>query len=50
MFRKLFREIYFHTNKETKKIDFDWERYQKTAKEQFLRLKGMGISIPIKSI
>ncbi len=47
MFNKLFRELFYKNNKITKQRDFEWERFQKTAKEQFLKLRRMGISIQV---
>lgn len=36
--------------KETKARDFEWERFQKTAREQFQRLKDKGLSIPVVTL
>lgn len=33
--------------RETKERDFEWERFQKVAKNQFMKLKEKGLSIPV---
>jgi hypothetical protein len=44
------KKIFGIRKKETKQRDFEWERFQKTAKEQFQRLKDKGISIPVVTL
>lgn len=36
--------------KETKPRDFEWEKFQQTARQQFRRLKDKGLSIPVVSL
>lgn len=50
MFRKLYRELFPKMSKVTRKRDFEWERFQATAKDQFLRLKEKGLSIPVVTL
>jgi hypothetical protein len=46
MFSKLFLDILPRTGKLSRPRDFEWERFQKTAKEQFLWLREHGRKIP----
>lgn len=48
MINTLFRKLFIKNNKETKPRNFESESFQKIAKDQFLRLQGMGISIPVR--
>lgn len=45
--KKLMEKIFGQRKKETKKHDFEWEKFQVMAKEQFKRLKDKGLTIPI---
>lgn len=36
--------------RESGKRDFEWESVQSVAKEQFLRLKEKGLSIPVMTL
>lgn len=49
MFNKLFRELFFDTNKETKQGNFELESIQETAKKQFIWLHKKGMKFPIVS-
>lgn len=50
MISNLFKKLFNLKRKETKERDFEWERFQKTAKEQFVRLKEKGLSIPVVTL
>lgn len=49
MIGKLLRELFSKTKRITKQRDFERERFYKSAKEQFTRLRRMGIGIPVMS-
>ena len=36
--------------KENIKRDYEWEKFQEVAKEQFRRLKDKGLSIPVVTL
>jgi len=44
--RKIFERI-FNRKKETKPKDFEWEKFQEQAKEQFKKLDERGLHIPV---
>jgi len=44
------KNLFEEKRKETKARDFEWERFQKTAKEQFIKLKDKGLNIPVVSL
>jgi hypothetical protein len=50
MIKRIFKNIFKSKRKETKERDFEWERFQKTAKEQFVKLKDKGLSIPVVTL
>lgn len=50
MISNLLKRLFGLKKKETKERDFEWERFQKTAKDQFLRLKEKGLSIPVVTL
>ncbi len=45
--KKTIEKILGGKKKKTKAHDFEWEKFQKAAKEQFIKLRGKGLSIPI---
>ena len=47
--RKIIERI-FGRKKKTSPRDFEWERFQESAKKQFKILKDKGISIPVVTI
>ena len=47
--KKIF-ERFFGKKKKMGPRDFEWERFQETAKKQFKILKEKGISIPVITI
>ena len=47
--RKIFDRL-FGRKKRTIPRDFEWERFQATAKKQFKILKDKGINIPVITI
>lgn len=49
MIKKFLSKI-FAKKKETKPRDFEWERFQKEAREQFQKLKDKGLSIPVVTL
>jgi hypothetical protein len=44
------KKMFGTKKKMTRARDFEWERFQKTAKEQFIKLKEKGISIPVVTL
>jgi hypothetical protein len=48
--KKLIEKLFGNKKRETKPIDFEWERFQKNAREQFVRLKKKGLSIPVVTL
>lgn len=50
MINNLFKKLFGNRKKETRVRDFEWERFQKSAKEQFQKLKDKGISIPVVTL
>ena len=48
--KKIFEKLFGMKKRETKPTDFEWERFQKTAREQFVRLHKKGISIPVVTL
>lgn len=50
MFTKLFSGLFYKTSKKTQKKDFEWEKFQKIAKEQFIWLHEKGIKFPIMTL
>jgi hypothetical protein len=44
---KILTRIFGQKKKETRKRDFEWENFQKAAKQQFKNLRDKGISIPV---
>ena len=49
MLKKLLSKL-LTKKKETKPRDFEWERFQKEAREQFQKLKDKGLSIPVVTL
>jgi len=47
--KKVFEKL-FGRKKRTSPRDFEWERFQESAKKQFKMLKDRGISIPVMTI
>lgn len=47
MISKLIKKLFSQSRRENKPKDYEWERFQKSAKEQFVRLKEKGLSIPV---
>jgi hypothetical protein len=47
---KLLERLFTSKKKETKKRDFEWENFQKSAKQQFKNLRDKGISIPVVTL
>ena len=48
--RKVFEKLFGIKKKETKKRDFEWEKFQQTAKEQFKILRDKGLNIPVVTL
>lgn len=48
--RKFFEKLFDTNKKETRPRDFEWERFQRMAKEQFKKLKDKGLSIPVVTL
>ena len=47
---KMIKNLFKRNRKETVKRDFEWERFQEVAKEQFKKLRDKGISLPIVTL
>jgi len=45
--QNIFKNLLGKDEKQTKVRDFEWERFQRVAKEQFIKLKEKGLSIPV---
>lgn len=50
MIKKILEKLFEKKRKETGPRDFEWERFQANAKEQFKKLKDKGLSIPVVTI
>ncbi len=50
MIRRIISKFFAQKKKETKPRDFEWEKFQQVAREQFLRLREKGISIPVVTL
>ena len=50
MISNLLKKIFSLKRKETKVRDFEWEKFQKVAKDQFIRLREKGLSIPVVTL
>lgn len=50
MITNTIKNILGYKKKETRPRDYEWERFQKSAREQFLKLKKKGISIPVVTL
>lgn len=48
--KKFLEKLFEGKKKKTKARDFEWERFQASAKKQFRILKEKGISIPVVTI
>ena len=48
--RKLIDRLLGRTKKENSPKDFEWESFQKVAREQFVKLKEKGLSIPVVTL
>lgn len=47
--KQFFRKL-FENKKKTGPKDFEWESFQKVAREQFVKLKEKGLSIPVMTL
>lgn len=50
MLNKFFSDLFTYTKKVPKQRNFEWEKFQKLSRDQFLRLKEIGLSIPVVTI
>lgn len=50
IFQKIKEKISRNKRRETVPKDFEWESFQKIAREQFVRLKEKGLSIPVVTL
>lgn len=50
MMKKIFEKIFGSKRRETRVRDFEWEKFQKTAREQFVKLRDKGLSIPVVTL
>ncbi len=48
--KKLLERLLGRTKKENSPKDFEWENFQKVAREQFVKLKEKGLSIPVVTL
>ncbi len=50
MIRKIIEKLIDSKKREAKPRDFEWEKFQKTAREQFEKLRDKGLSIPVVTL
>lgn len=50
MIRQIIEKLFGSRKKQTGVRDYEWERFRQTAKEQFVRLKEKGLSIPVVTL
>ena len=48
--RKLLEKLFESKKKKTAPKDFEWEKFKTMARQQFLRLKDKGLSIPVVTL
>ncbi len=48
--RKILGKLFESRKKKTQEHDFEWERFQLVAKEQFKKLKDKGLTIPVVTL
>ena len=48
--RKLFERLFEPKKKKTIPKDFEWEKFKTMARQQFLKLKDKGLSIPVVTL
>lgn len=47
---KLLEKLFESKKKKTQPKDFEWERFKTMTRQQFLRLKDKGLSIPVVTL
>ncbi|MBI3955295.1 hypothetical protein HY338_02520 [Candidatus Gottesmanbacteria bacterium] len=50
MIKDLFQKWFAPKRKANVKRDYEWEKFQSVAKDQFRRLKDKGLSIPVVTL
>lgn len=50
MLKTVLQKLFGPKQKENVKRDYEWEKFQTMAKEQFRRLKEKGLNIPVVSL
>lgn len=50
MIKDLFQKLFIPKRKANVKRDYEWEKFQIVAKDQFRRLKDKGLSIPVVTL
>ncbi len=50
MIKDLFQKLFTPKRKANVKRDYEWEKFQAVAKDQFRRLKDKGLSIPVVTL
>lgn len=50
MIKDLFQKLFAPKRKANVKRDYEWEKFQAVAKDQFRRLKDKGLSIPVVTL
>ncbi len=48
--KKIFEKLFRTQKRKTEEKDFEWEKFQEVAKEQFLKLSKKGLSIPVMTL
>jgi len=48
--KKVIEKVLRIKKKESGPKDFEWESFQKVAREQFMKLKEKGLSIPVMTL
>jgi len=50
MIKKILEQFFGKAKKQEGPKDFEWESFHKIAREQFLKLKEKGLSIPVMTL
>jgi hypothetical protein len=50
MMKKILKAIFGTRDREAKPKDFEWESFQKSAKDQFVKLREKGLSISVVTL
>lgn len=50
MMKKIIEKLFGSKRREARPRDLEWEKFQKTAREQFVKLRDKGLSIPVVTL